>query len=135
MSNNVHQTSYHSILVNRIAITLAISLSFLIALRLFAGSLHPLATFAGITVVIVFFLVAMLTGKKISATTGSWILVLMFWLALTLGGYAAGGLKAPVIVVFSIIPLASAYLINVRATIMMWHSFYRLCNCTLSYRG
>ncbi|MGB1799561.1 MAG: GGDEF domain-containing protein [Gammaproteobacteria bacterium] len=122
MSDNSN-TPYNNILVNRVAIILAIWTTVLIGLRLLAGELHLMATCAGTATAIVFFLIAYLSGKKISATIGAWSLVIILWLGLLFGGYAVGGIHAPVTIVFSLIPLASAYLINIRATIIM---------CTLS---
>ncbi len=119
MNPSNRKVSYHNTLVNRVAIILAISASVLIGLRLLAGELHIISTCVGITVIIIFFLVARLSGKEISATKGAWILVIILWLGLLIGGYAAGGINAPVTIVFSIIPLASAYLINLQATIIM----------------
>ena len=119
MNPDNRKAPYDNTLVNHVAIILALSASVLIILRLLAGELHSVATFTGITVIIALLFIGLLSGKKISATKGAWTLVIMSWLGLLVGGYAAGGINAPVIVILSLIPLVSAYLINMHATIIM----------------
>lgn len=119
MFSVARKAQYNNILVNRVAITLALASTVVISLRFSAGTLHPLGTIASLSVIVVLFSVAILSGKKISANTGAWILVIMCWLAVTVGGYAAGGINAPATIVFTLIPLAAAYLLDIRATIIM----------------
>lgn len=116
---NKNKNNYINILVNRVAITFALATTILITLRLLAGELHPIAIVAGLTAIVVFFLIALFSGKNISAKTGAWILLFVLWLALFSGCYAVGDINAPVTVVFTLLPLVAAFLINVRATVFM----------------
>jgi len=110
---------FHQILIKRVALFLAVSCLALILVRLSLGTLPYLATIIAAVAIFSYCLIYYLTNKGFSSALGAWLICIVSLLGFVIAGYVSGGLHAPVILAYPLIPLVSALLIDHRAAIIM----------------
>lgn len=108
-------TDFNEVLIRRTSLIISAATLILLLIRLNIAELHFIGLTVGIVMVVLCATISYIAGRYISVRSASWVVCIAAWLALSVAGYLAGGLKVPVIVVFPLLPLLSSLLINNRA--------------------